>query len=603
MSGLQKSKDTTIDLTKHHEALLKYVRTFGFYPCPADGRLTNTDANFGIGQGTGTGTCTGMEFSYNEGAADAVYMGVLPVKTLGMKTGDMLDSWGNRIMYTVAQNVTSAATYSQTPRIIILNNYDENEDMPTNISNYATSITEAYVLSSFGANGVGAYPYHGGTARVQPASAEDDSPLQHQNHGLDYASTPGIDESEFDNVFVQPATPNTAYDDVVAHSKKYVFNTIDINDNPGDPIPSPDGTHKIAPPGTIHENDVKLLLWLDASDTSTLHTFQELYGYNPTTPYEMCKDGETITVEAQEVVTYFDQGWLLGSCALHAEPGQPKFDVCHNGHTINIAEPAVHTHLTNHAHNDYLGPCAAQGENDRLLRWDDKSGNDHHAIYEDWGDGSAPPTYSGSVTLTGTSNSIPVVDFDGDEKMKSYFCFPAPAYGGPCTNSTDEVHYYQATTIFMVGQRRTLFQYAGYNQKYQRFFYDGLDHPFRHGNFVTNYNKYALTAHVDYHDYIKGGTATTDAEIHSALFNYEESALFVNGALQIYGDVGTEDIKGLTIGASKWPAWSHNYLDGKIAEIIVYAGHVDAERRHRIEAYLAEKWGISNISKEVVPAN
>lgn len=40
-----------------------------------------------------------------------------------------------------------------------------------------------------------------------------------------------------------------------------------------------------------------------------------------------------------------------------AVAGQPKVDVCHNGHTINIAAPAVQAHL---GHGDYTGSCASE---------------------------------------------------------------------------------------------------------------------------------------------------------------------------------------------------------------------------------------------------
>lgn len=50
---------------------------------------------------------------------------------------------------------------------------------------------------------------------------------------------------------------------------------------------------------------------------------------------------------------------LIGSA--YASNGQDKFDVCHNGHTINIAEPAVRVHLN---HGDTMGSCDDNEESD-----------------------------------------------------------------------------------------------------------------------------------------------------------------------------------------------------------------------------------------------
>src|SRR5215210_5202424 len=52
-----------------------------------------------------------------------------------------------------------------------------------------------------------------------------------------------------------------------------------------------------------------------------------------------------------------DVGLLGVSAGSRNQPGQDKVDLCHNGHTITVAQPAVQAHT---GHGDARGACPAE---------------------------------------------------------------------------------------------------------------------------------------------------------------------------------------------------------------------------------------------------
>jgi hypothetical protein len=51
---------------------------------------------------------------------------------------------------------------------------------------------------------------------------------------------------------------------------------------------------------------------------------------------------------------------IVKKSAAQQQYGQPKVTICHKGHTITIAQPALPAHL---AHGDTVGPCGVAGAN------------------------------------------------------------------------------------------------------------------------------------------------------------------------------------------------------------------------------------------------
>lgn len=85
---------TEATLTSAKQALLGYAQTLGRLPCPA------TNTSNGLEDPLGGGVCVSQ-------------LGYFPAATLGIQPTDIngfaVDTWGNRIMYAVAQNNTGSS--------------------------------------------------------------------------------------------------------------------------------------------------------------------------------------------------------------------------------------------------------------------------------------------------------------------------------------------------------------------------------------------------------------------------------------------------------------------------------------------------------------
>lgn len=94
-------------------ALARFQTEKGRLPCPA--ALTDTSAATTFGRESYDGTtCTLAAQTGSGGATNSAYnnvmIGAVPFATLGLGIPQMVDAWGNRLIYAVSQNLASAAT-------------------------------------------------------------------------------------------------------------------------------------------------------------------------------------------------------------------------------------------------------------------------------------------------------------------------------------------------------------------------------------------------------------------------------------------------------------------------------------------------------------
>jgi hypothetical protein len=68
--------------------------------------------------------------------------------------------------------------------------------------------------------------------------------------------------------------------------------------------------------------------------------------------------GTKQAVKAVKHVVAPSRPQIVKKSAAQAQYGQPKVTICHKGHTITIAEPALPAHLR---HGDTVGPCGVAG--------------------------------------------------------------------------------------------------------------------------------------------------------------------------------------------------------------------------------------------------
>jgi hypothetical protein len=68
--------------------------------------------------------------------------------------------------------------------------------------------------------------------------------------------------------------------------------------------------------------------------------------------------GTKEAVKAVKHVVKPSRPQIVNKSAAQAQYGQPKVTICHKGHTITIAQPALPAHLR---HGDTVGPCGVAG--------------------------------------------------------------------------------------------------------------------------------------------------------------------------------------------------------------------------------------------------
>jgi len=97
---------------------------------------------------------------------------------------------------------------------------------------------------------------------------------------------------------------------------------------------------------------------------------------------------------------------------------------------------------------------------------------------------------------------------------------------------------------------------------------------------------------------LSGGTANTNAVIQSAMFRYSAgtAGVFVNTASQVdsafqtAGSTSNTTSLRFVIGSAIDFA---TFLNGDLAEIIIYQRAISVEERNSVERYLSVKWGIA----------
>lgn len=93
-----KNFNTEEKLRKIDTALENYIKTYGHLPCPSNIKLKINDSDFGISKNTNDGEC---QISDGLIKNRDFYVGGVPTYALGINNEDAIDSWGNKIIYSV----------------------------------------------------------------------------------------------------------------------------------------------------------------------------------------------------------------------------------------------------------------------------------------------------------------------------------------------------------------------------------------------------------------------------------------------------------------------------------------------------------------------
>lgn len=204
-------------ISRIEKALDNYLLTYKRLPCPASSSATTDDANFGAGgdpASPGAQSCPNATF--NDGTS---YMGMPPVKDLGLSEDDALDGWNNRFFYAVdiryAYNEDFNAScasnnncfFYATDGAITVNNEDGSE----------LADNAVYALFSAGNNGFGAYNAVGA---VGSGSGRLEDPPEDHAAERDNAATLQSAAETYDSVFVQSERDDD-FDDILSYRPKW----------------------------------------------------------------------------------------------------------------------------------------------------------------------------------------------------------------------------------------------------------------------------------------------------------------------------------------------------------------------------------------------
>lgn len=185
------------------EALLAYLSNNKRLPCPADGTLAQSNANFGIEATTGINPMS-CNANFNDGSN--IYYGVVPVTTLQLPDDFMFDGWGNRISYAVdiryANNLTTNANCSG--QICFRDVPAGTSIIVRDASATARTSRAIYVLYSHGANGHGAFLKNGGATRINAYATSTGTPF---TDSASYAD-------ELENAHLNAAGSNTTFNNI-----------------------------------------------------------------------------------------------------------------------------------------------------------------------------------------------------------------------------------------------------------------------------------------------------------------------------------------------------------------------------------------------------
>lgn len=169
----------TDEISTIREAIAYYAKKKGFLPCPARRDLTPENANFGLSTDCNAAAPAGVTDVTPSGgvANDAIRIGMLPVRTLGLPEKYAFDQWDSRYTYVSVKKLSidsatfNAFTTNLTTGVIRVNDSTGAQISPASTSNFISNI-----VFSHGPDKRGAYSRAGSliNACVTTASAAKD---------------------------------------------------------------------------------------------------------------------------------------------------------------------------------------------------------------------------------------------------------------------------------------------------------------------------------------------------------------------------------------------------------------------------------------------
>ena len=208
-----------------------------------------------------------------------------------------------------------------------------------------------------------------------------------------------------------------------------------------------------------------------------------------------------------------------------------------------------------------------------VSQWSDKTSNGYHLTAS----GTRQP-----ATNTVSINSLNVIDFDGSSDFMNNTALGTLLAGEDKAFSVFIVHQLSSATI-----KQQLWSVCSTSNNYP------LNQTFFHNNLV--YRSIRSTSNQTVTKTFSFGSGT---KLLSTILTGTTVSDYYNGSLVVYdggadnvNDVSSLATNNFAIGA-QGRAIPGNYMDGSIAEMIIYDRAVTSSERTQIETYLNDKWSI-----------
>lgn len=199
-----KVKVTNERLNEIYKALGSYVVANKRMPCPASIKaIKSSDSNYGV-EGTAAGTCTAGTGVYS-GGTNLVY-GMVPVRTLGLKSSLAEDGFGGKIAYFVDKSFTDSSTFTSASGSITIQEY-------TNGALATVATSQMFALVSHGANQTSSF---GSNSNAQNTVTVDiDEMSNDATTFVDLAKT-----AIFTNTLTVTTERSTVFDDIIFYKSR-----------------------------------------------------------------------------------------------------------------------------------------------------------------------------------------------------------------------------------------------------------------------------------------------------------------------------------------------------------------------------------------------
>jgi prepilin-type N-terminal cleavage/methylation domain-containing protein len=195
-------------------ALRAYVQVQGRLPCPASRTLAVGDPGYALEQATAPGSCSSGGATGVVSSA-GVYIGAIPVRSMGIPDSYLADAYGNRFIYAVTESLTDATQFTQ-QAADLSDTYSGAVHILDQAGNAITN-EAAYVLVSVGTNGLGGYRYKSGVLRGACATTQPDGENCNDDHI--FRDRRLNDGSQAANYF----------DDLIHYSPKFILTHLALN--------------------------------------------------------------------------------------------------------------------------------------------------------------------------------------------------------------------------------------------------------------------------------------------------------------------------------------------------------------------------------------